>query len=71
MVGDDVESDVGGALRAGMAGILVRTGKFREESVRRRDPADGDHRLDRRPPALLATGVDGLVLCGRLALVRS
>ena len=34
MVGDDVESDVGGALRAGMAGILVRTGKFREESVR-------------------------------------
>ena len=34
MVGDDIESDVGGALHAGMAGILVRTGKFREESVR-------------------------------------
>jgi HAD superfamily hydrolase (TIGR01458 family) len=34
MVGDDVESDVGGALRAGLAGILVRTGKYREEIVR-------------------------------------
>jgi HAD superfamily hydrolase (TIGR01458 family) len=27
MVGDDVESDVGGAQRAGLAGVLVRTGK--------------------------------------------
>ena len=35
MVGDDVESDVGGALRAGLRAILVRTGKFREELVRR------------------------------------
>lgn len=35
MVGDDVESDVGGALEAGLAGVLVRTGKFREEAVRR------------------------------------
>ena len=34
MVGDDVESDIGGALRAGLAGILVRTGKYREEVVR-------------------------------------
>jgi len=34
MVGDDVESDVGGALRAGLAGILVRTGKYREDVVR-------------------------------------
>jgi len=34
MVGDDVESDVGGALDAGLAGILVRTGKYREETVR-------------------------------------
>jgi HAD superfamily hydrolase (TIGR01458 family) len=34
MVGDDVESDVGGALRAGLAGILVMTGKYREETVR-------------------------------------
>jgi HAD superfamily hydrolase (TIGR01458 family) len=35
MVGDDVETDVGGALNAGLAGILVRTGKYREEFVRR------------------------------------
>jgi HAD superfamily hydrolase (TIGR01458 family) len=34
MVGDDVEADVGGALDAGIAGILVRTGKYREEDVR-------------------------------------
>jgi HAD superfamily hydrolase (TIGR01458 family) len=33
MVGDDVESDVGGALRAGVAGVLVRTGKYRPEVV--------------------------------------
>jgi HAD superfamily hydrolase (TIGR01458 family) len=33
MVGDDVESDVGGAQRAGLAGILVRTGKYRENAV--------------------------------------
>ena len=33
MVGDDVESDVGGALRAGLAGVLVRTGKYRAEVV--------------------------------------
>jgi HAD superfamily hydrolase (TIGR01458 family) len=35
MVGDDVETDVGGAIDAGLAGILVRTGKYREEFVRR------------------------------------
>jgi HAD superfamily hydrolase (TIGR01458 family) len=34
MVGDDIESDIGGALRAGLAAILVRTGKYREDSVR-------------------------------------
>jgi HAD superfamily hydrolase (TIGR01458 family) len=33
MVGDDVESDVGGAQRAGLAGILVRTGKYRGEGL--------------------------------------
>ena len=32
-VGDDVEADVGGAMEAGLAGILVRTGKFREDLV--------------------------------------
>ena len=34
MVGDDVEADVGGALDAGLAGILVRTGKYRDDLVR-------------------------------------
>lgn len=34
MVGDDVEADVAGAMDAGLAGILVRTGKYREDLVR-------------------------------------
>ena len=34
MVGDDVETDVDGAMRTGLAGILVRTGKYREDFVR-------------------------------------
>lgn len=29
MIGDDVDSDVNGAIDAGLAGILVRTGKYR------------------------------------------
>jgi HAD superfamily hydrolase (TIGR01458 family) len=33
MVGDDIESDIGGALAAGLAGILVRTGKYRRHVV--------------------------------------
>jgi HAD superfamily hydrolase (TIGR01458 family) len=33
MVGDDVEADVGGAMHAGLRGILVRTGKYREEAL--------------------------------------
>ncbi len=33
MVGDDVETDVDGAMRAGLTGILVRTGKYREDFV--------------------------------------
>jgi HAD superfamily hydrolase (TIGR01458 family) len=34
MVGDDVEADVGGAMEAGLDGILVRTGKYRDDLVR-------------------------------------
>jgi HAD superfamily hydrolase (TIGR01458 family) len=34
MVGDDVEADVGGAMEAGVAGVLVRTGKYREDLVK-------------------------------------
>jgi ribonucleotide monophosphatase NagD (HAD superfamily) len=35
MVGDDIRTDVGGAQACGMKGIQVRTGKYREEIVRR------------------------------------
>jgi HAD superfamily hydrolase (TIGR01458 family) len=38
MVGDDVESDVGGAVRAGLRGVLVRTGKFRADAAATADP---------------------------------
>jgi HAD superfamily hydrolase (TIGR01458 family) len=38
MVGDDVESDVGGAKALGMRGVLVRTGKITEEALERADP---------------------------------
>jgi HAD superfamily hydrolase (TIGR01458 family) len=31
MVGDDIEADVGGAIACGLSGVLVRTGKYREE----------------------------------------
>jgi len=33
MIGDDVETDIGGAISCGMTGILVRTGKFRKETL--------------------------------------
>ena len=34
MVGDDIEGDIGGALNAGMKSILVKTGKFWDETLR-------------------------------------
>lgn len=34
MIGDDIESDIGGAQKCGLTGILVKTGKYREELVR-------------------------------------
>ena len=37
MIGDDVISDTGGAMNAGLKGILVKTGKY-----------DQDRRLGRR-----------------------
>lgn len=45
MVGDDVESDVLAAQRAGITGVLVRTGKFQQEAL---DAASGrpDHVVD-------------------------
>jgi phospholysine phosphohistidine inorganic pyrophosphate phosphatase len=33
MVGDDVEADVGGAMAAGLPGVLVRTGKYRDDAL--------------------------------------
>jgi len=32
-IGDDIEGDVGGGQGAGLRGVLVRTGKFREEDL--------------------------------------
>lgn len=33
MIGDDIEADVGGAISAGLRGILVRTGKYRKDAL--------------------------------------
>lgn len=38
MIGDDVEGDVGGAMAAGLRGILVRTGKYKPGAERSIDP---------------------------------
>ncbi|MCX6698665.1 MAG: TIGR01458 family HAD-type hydrolase [Methanomicrobiales archaeon] len=38
MIGDDVVSDTGGAMKAGMQGILVKTGKFNLEALVGADP---------------------------------
>ena len=37
MIGDDVEADVNGAIAVGLAGILVRTGKYRPGDEQRAD----------------------------------
>lgn len=38
MVGDDIEGDVAGAQAAGALGVLVRSGKFREDDLERGAP---------------------------------
>ena len=38
MVGDDITNDIEGARAAGMTGVLVRTGKFREEDLAKGSP---------------------------------
>jgi HAD superfamily hydrolase (TIGR01458 family) len=38
MVGDDVETDIGGAKAIGMRGVLVRTGKFLPATLRDAEP---------------------------------
>ncbi|MFF3325115.1 HAD-IIA family hydrolase [Streptomyces sp. NPDC002889] len=45
MVGDDIESDVLGAQRHGITGVLVRTGKYLPET-HRAAPGSPDHVLD-------------------------
>lgn len=35
IIGDDIDSDIGGGQRAGLTGILVRTGKYRESYAKR------------------------------------
>ncbi|MFQ5510398.1 MAG: TIGR01458 family HAD-type hydrolase [Candidatus Krumholzibacteriia bacterium] len=35
MIGDDIETDVGGAQMAGIRGVLVKTGKYRQDDVDR------------------------------------
>lgn len=35
MIGDDIDSDIGGAQALGMAGILVKTGKYRQDYAER------------------------------------
>jgi ribonucleotide monophosphatase NagD (HAD superfamily) len=34
MLGDDLDSDIGGANNVGMQSVLVRTGKYREASLK-------------------------------------
>ena len=37
MIGDDIDSDIGGAQAAGLSGVLVRTGKYRKAYVEHSD----------------------------------
>ena len=53
MVGDDIEADVGGAQRAGVRGVLVRTGKYRPDDLERSDLA----------PDAVITSIADLVDC--------
>jgi HAD superfamily hydrolase (TIGR01458 family) len=45
MVGDDIEADVLAAQRAGLTGVLVRTGKFRQAALEGA-PGAPDHVID-------------------------
>lgn len=51
MVGDDAEADVGGGMAAGLLGVLVKTGKYREGDERQIDP----------PPSALADDLPAAV----------
>lgn len=41
MIGDDINSDIGGAQQAGLRGVLVRTGKFRASDLGSHVTPDG------------------------------
>jgi HAD superfamily hydrolase (TIGR01458 family) len=51
MIGDDAEADVGGAMAAGLKGVLVRTGKYRQ----------GQETLLAVPPNLVAADLEAAV----------
>lgn len=51
MIGDDAEADIGGAMDAGLLGILVRTGKYR---------AGAEDHL-RSPPTYVADDLSGAI----------
>jgi HAD superfamily hydrolase (TIGR01458 family) len=61
MVGDDVEADVGGAKAVGMRGVLVRTGKFEEETLAA---------ADQKPDAVIDCIADLPELLARGRVVR-
>jgi phospholysine phosphohistidine inorganic pyrophosphate phosphatase len=54
MVGDDAEADVGGAMAAGLPGILVRTGKYRGDALTARVTPTAIVDSIKDVPALLA-----------------
>jgi HAD superfamily hydrolase (TIGR01458 family) len=56
MIGDDVETDVGGAKAVGMRGVLVRTGKFEAKTLAAADP---------QPDAVVDSIADLPALLGR------
>jgi HAD superfamily hydrolase (TIGR01458 family) len=59
MIGDDAEADVGGAMAAGLMGVLVRTGKYRpgqEERLPRR-PTHVAQDLDEAVALLLGSSI--------------
>lgn len=42
MIGDDIDADVGGAQRAGLTGILVKTGKYRDHLAEKSEVVPDD-----------------------------
>jgi HAD superfamily hydrolase (TIGR01458 family) len=62
MVGDDLEADVLGAQHAGIAGVLVRTGKYSEKDEE--GSQEGDGRGDERPQHVVDSIADLPALLG-------